>query len=463
MEYYPLPDEHVMPPEEYTLPCEQARLSKCEFTQELAEPVSEKKSRHNLLKRMMLMPVAATLSAITIVFAAYGNDPLGIDFLNSSSSPKAPVSSVVPSIPPSDNGDSDSVVVIHVTYVPTGETYTPSSTGDEAMSDAVEWVISKGGDGSTMKYVRSEKVFAGYETTEGTIIVGDPDNLEDAYIASGSLIRTYRRDVYYDAYERTDSDVSDDKADDAFPKLSNTSADFDGKYAWNGMGLSEQYIRYTSSESAQTGMTGFKYIVAGQVWTQYYGAVESTEAGAEYDASTNTLTLKNFSASLLDINLMGNGFTIKLVGKNSLDQLKVWGAGYGGSLKLTGSGSLTVNKSGKASGGVGIHLDGEWSQTCLMIDKSVTLDVYGDYAMVVSATTMEKAIYYLNPLKMTGGRRTSGQFTEYATQQYAADGTLIGEVPTTLAEISEQRGIQYYDYAVVGEDGMPSKHVTFKP
>ena len=210
----------------------------------------------------------------------------------------------------------------------------------------------------------------------------------------------------------------------------------------------------------------------GSVWASF-GSYDSdgqyvpnhvTEGpNARYDADSNTLTLENFTASVLDVNLMGNGFTIRLVGENRLDQLIVWGAGYGGSVTLTGSGSLTVNENGSAQDGVGIEINGEWSQSCLMIDRSVTLDVYGDPAIMIGATTMIKAIYYRKPLRMTGGIRTAGEFLEYLSTEYDEDGNIIGHMPVTVSEISEIKGIPYYDYTVVSEDGMPSTYVHFAP
>lgn len=437
MEYCPLPDEGILPPEEYTLPPEQQDIPKYEFAGQGKNEVPQAESRHSLVKRLMLMPLAGILAVLSLVFSAFNYDPLGDVFLNGGT-PEAPI---------------NTTVFVHVTYVPTGETYTSAATGDDAMADAVAWVISKGGDGSTMKYIKSETVSTGAEISDDAIIVGDPDNLADAYIAQGTVTYTYRRDIYYEAYAASDT-VFD--ADDAFPKLTNLSPDFAGNYAWSSDG-SEEYIRFVA-----TGASEYTFLEAGSAWMSY-GAVVSTVPNARYDAATNTLTLTNFTASLLDVNLMGNGFTICLVGENHLDQLTVWGAYYGGSVTLTGTGSLTVNENGGASGGVGIRLNGEWSQTCLMIDKDVKLDVYGDSAIVIGATTMEKAIYYLKPLQMTGGMRTSGEFVEYASQQYDENGNYLGEIPTTLAEISEQKGVSYYDYSVVDENGKPSTHVRFAP
>nr|MCR4727745.1 hypothetical protein [Lachnospiraceae bacterium] len=119
--------------------------------------------------------------------------------------------------------------------------------------------------------------------------------------------------------------------------------------------------------------------------------------GASYDPATNTLTLENFTGRMIEANMMGNGFKIKLVGENHLDEIVVWGFGYGGSVTFTGDGSLTLyNPGGKA-----LVLEAEDSESCIMIDKGVSLDIYGDYGAVwVSRTTAKKGLYYLEPLVM---------------------------------------------------------------
>ena len=74
-------------------------------------------------------------------------------------------------------------------------------------------------------------------------------------------------------------------------------------------------------------------MVAGEVWQPCEFLTD--DPGIRYDSSTNTLTLHNFTGPLLDINLMGNGFTIKLEGENHLEMLRAWGFGYGGSVTFT--------------------------------------------------------------------------------------------------------------------------------
>ncbi|MBO7358033.1 MAG: hypothetical protein J6U37_05945 [Lachnospiraceae bacterium] len=119
--------------------------------------------------------------------------------------------------------------------------------------------------------------------------------------------------------------------------------------------------------------------------------------GAYYDEFTNTLTLSNFTGHFLNVNLMGNGFKIKLVGKNKLTGLVGWGFMYGGSITLTGDGSLDINN----PSGFGILLQAEDSESCLMIDKNVSLHVQGsEGAILIKDSKLNKGIYYLNPLVM---------------------------------------------------------------
>ena len=389
MEFYPLPEEHLFPPEEallageeaplpgedMLLPPENPDLPRDEFAEKAPGAPAEQggtASRHKLLKRLMAAPLAATIATLSILYAAFPYDVLGLNALSGSSS----------------------------SFVQRSSGQSSSQSGTEA---------SAKGDG------------------------------------------------------KENAAPADSRADQAFPKLANMNPDFDGKYAWSGDG-SEEFVRFTAS-----GASKFTYLEAGEVWKKYDNAVVSSVSGARYDAATNTLTLENFSASLLEANLMGNGFKIRLLGKNRLDQLVIWGAGYAGSVTLTGSGSLAINESGNASGGVGIHLNSEYSQACLMIDRSVTLDVYGEYAIVVDCTSMEKAIWYLSPQVMTGGERSSGRFTEFIGTVTDENGNPVLDENGNPVQVDlwekyhRMDGVQYYDYSIVGEDNMPSHHVRFAP
>ena len=209
-----------------------------------------------------------------------------------------------------------------------------------------------------------------------------------------------------------------EKDDDVFPKLDNLDPDFAGEYAWGDYG-SEEYIRVAVPEDKD-----FTYIVAGGAWNSF-GYSETTVKGASYDRNTNTLTLKNCTLDYLDVNLMGNGFTIKLEGENRIGGIKMWGAYYGGSLTLKGSGKLIVDGD--------LLFDGEFSQTCLMVDAE--LEVKG--RIMISSTAMKTAIYYKAPLKLEGGE--------------------IAVTGDTVAE----NGLHYYDCAIVDGSGNPAQNVRF--
>ena len=171
------------------------------------------------------------------------------------------------------------------------------------------------------------------------------------------------------------------------------------------------------------------------------------------------MTITDLDAEELNVNLMGNGFTVRLVGDNHLDRIIMWGAGYAGSVTFTGEGSLTVNN----PDGIGIKVEGEWSESGILVDGGVTLDVTGSPAILIGATSLEKAIFYVEPLHLTGGVRSAGEFFQYTGPVYDELGNVIDAVPFTLAEISEELGTQYYDHSIVDGDGAPSGHVRFAP
>ncbi|MBO4838363.1 MAG: hypothetical protein J5493_03215 [Lachnospiraceae bacterium] len=146
--------------------------------------------------------------------------------------------------------------------------------------------------------------------------------------------------------------------------------------------------------------------------------VDLTDRGAHYDADTNTLTLTDFDGGdlALEANLMGNNFTIELHGENRLSRIRIWGWYFGGSLTITGDGSLAVNDT--QTSGVGLYMESEFSPSCLMIDRDVTVDIYGSpdiensAALYIYATTFEGGIYALQPQQMEGGTLTVLQQAE---------------------------------------------------
>ena len=131
-------------------------------------------------------------------------------------------------------------------------------------------------------------------------------------------------------------------------------------------------------------------------------------AGISYDPETNTLTLNNYHGKGISANLLGNGFTVELIGENELEQdFMVWGFYTGGSITFTGTGSLIINSSFTQE--VGLELICEASESCVMIDSGVTLDIYGKTnAVNVLDTSAEKAIYYLSGKPVRNVRQVVG-------------------------------------------------------
>ncbi len=212
---------------------------------------------------------------------------------------------------------------------------------------------------------------------------------------------------HHDVYDEPDSEdeTESDKYLDSFPKLPNLLPDWDGDYAWGDTG-SELYVRIVPE-----GGEHYEYLVLGEAWS-YYGYyddngdfVANTETmldGATYDKDTNTLTLENFSADVLDINLMGNGFKIELIGENHIGQIISWGAMYGGSITFTGSGSLVVNENLDYTEGV--KLNAETSKSAIMFDRYADVLIYGgETPILVNDSLLSKTVYYLSPITEEDG------------------------------------------------------------
>lgn len=182
--------------------------------------------------------------------------------------------------------------------------------------------------------------------------------------------------------------------DKSFPTLENEGPDFDGVSAWNVYG-SELFVRLELSGESEP-----VYIVAGDYWKTQEGAVETEVEGVSYNRRTNTLTLSNFSGGLLETNAMGNGFTVKLAGDNYLENVVIWGSGYGGSVTFTGSGTLNVEC---WNGEPALRLYAEGSSSCVMFDNGPTVVLRGSPAIIVEGTTLEKSILFKSRMRVFGG------------------------------------------------------------
>jgi hypothetical protein len=219
----------------------------------------------------------------------------------------------------------------------------------------------------------------------------------------------------------------EDEEEDVFPTLSNLEPDFAGDYAWSGQG-SEEYIRFIPEGGS------YLYLQKGSAWDVYdaYGQVVGRMADIAYDKSTNILHLRGLNAEALDVNLMGNSFTIDLTGDNHIGTISVWGAMYAGSVTFTGEGTLTVDN--------GLYLNCEGSESCIIVKKGVTLNLSGNPAVVVSDTTLEGGIYLSRYLKLIGG-----------------------EVVQLNDEDAQYQGSRLYQYTVVDDNDEPATYVRIEP
>ena len=413
-------------PEPTGMPCEYVKTiepkqdTSLEFAGRSGGKDTDQARSHSLLKKLMFVPIASAMAVISIVFASFGYDPLGDDFLNQDGyegwedqekprsegskgqSEKHSNKRTVREYP----GDLTDAI-IHVTYIPTGAEYRAEAAGEEGLEEAREWVKRHGGDPDSLSYVNDEEYFAGYDVSDDAIIVGDlVDDPEHAFVAQGTVTKRYKLHVYYEAYgydgDEGDAGGTDDGEKDQtngvfpsdFPDLSNLEPDWEGLKSWGDYGP-ELYLYCTVDSEAH-------YLVSGEA----IGQPLTSAPGISYDRDTNTLTLDHFNGEIIEANLMGNGFTIRLIGENHVEKLLLWGAMYGGSVTFTGGGSLILNESrsweisyasGTSGQGMtnemGLKIVAEGSESCVMIESGVTLEIYGMQPICVEDTFLENGIY----------------------------------------------------------------------
>lgn len=418
---YSFPPEHNPPACEHSAPEEQYSQA-----EEYPAPETVTKAREESgskmrtrLKKLLFMPVAAAVASVSIVYASYNYDALREldEYVYGGHWGDYDYSYALEDVEYTDPEDGVVEYHYHIIYVPTAESYSSPLPDEEGRADMERWAESKGADLSTLHLYDTTLAYTGIYKSDDAIIVGDPvDDYEHIYVAQGEVYKTYRREMYYEVFGVGKPGGTEEE--DEFPKLQNLEPDFAGDYAWADDG-SEEYIIVDNN-----------YLCAGTYYTEK-GVEPGNISGASYDKAANTLTLNNYSGVFIDTNLMGNGFRIELIGENELEYLQVWGAMYGGSVTFTGSGKLTLNSAQDRN--CGLILMAEDSESCIMVDSGVTVEVYGAAAaIVVSASKLDEAIYYRKDIKLTGGK--------------GGKATIDGETV----------------YTVVDADGSPAKHVIFE-
>jgi len=97
------------------------------------------------------------------------------------------------------------------------------------------------------------------------------------------------------------------------------------------------------------------------------------------------------------------------------------------------------------SGGYGIDLRAEDSQSCIMIEPTVTLDVEGGYgAIIIENSRADKGIYYLEPMIM-----------------YDATDIDDTEIVRSFGPFGGLSGGDHEFYSVKDEDNHIVKHLIF--
>ena len=385
----PTHEYHVT--EEFSLP-EEVQHEPSEFNADtsvydakIVEAVREKKKKTRT--KTMILQVAAAMSAIIIAKDSFSIDLLGNDIFNGDLQPSHQEEQQENKyVYPFPLREDVRRVAAHVSLRPDGSGFIIESNGVASIYDARRLADERGYDIDTQEITKTE-----YEL-EGT------ENGQNYY--------TYH--VYLTFYKKgyvPPQDEAIEEADTSFPVLGNL---YPGGAVPHYGALGEEYVKFEGDGfpgGTYFAYTGEAYI--GADGKHYVPGVEELAAmGARYDYSSNTLYLNDFKGAGLNINWMGNGFKIVVSGNCELDHLVSWGFAWGGSVTITGDGTLTINKSKKAH--YGIILQAEKSESCLMIDSGVTVDVYGlSEAVCVEDSTAEKSIYYLKPLSIGGGKRVS--------------------------------------------------------
>ena len=514
MEYTRLPDEYNLPPEEYQIApeiCEPAP----EFLQntpvgrlEAAPAASDRKRQREILRRLWA-PLAAVAATVSIVWASYNYDLFGLDFLRedfSNITPPPEIEVVVPTLPTSEDPTSP-IQPIETTEAPTqefteeatvseddilealllwpegsvnnseelilyqyiiqdwdGNTLTTSLSSPPPDAEVKEWCKDRGLIWKTknMEELDRSRTFLGYKLSDDAITAGSGDSPERLVLLKGTIYAVYKEVVTYETHINSHGPgYFEMDGDAAFPILSNLAPDFAG--AQTQSGIPEEYIRMVINGESQ-----YRYLVIGETWeNEPFNHSLGDVPGASYDEATNTLTLENCTADVLDVNLMGNGFTVNLIGENRIGYILVYGFYYGGSIKFTGTGSLFVNED--MSRDFGLMIDAEQSQSVLMVDKGVDLEFSGSkYAIVIARTTMEKAIWFLdNETFLGGGVRQNGPVLQYNVPVMDEYGNFVienGNVvmrPATIDEYSELVEETCYDYTIITPDGTPATYVEF--
>lgn len=124
-----------------------------------------------------------------------------------------------------------------------------------------------------------------------------------------------------------------------------------------------------------------------------YDYVETFE-GVTYDEATNTLTLNNCDVVNIVAVLMGDDFTIQLVGDNYVDELIV----NAGNVTFTGTGSLTMHAAQS-----GLRLEAQNRPHFIRIEHGVSMNLVSAYSAIrIHASTAEQPFILADGVTISG-------------------------------------------------------------
>lgn len=161
--------------------------------------------------------------------------------------------------------------------------------------------------------------------------------------------------------------------------------------------------------------------------------------GVSYDLKTNTLTLNNFTGLQISVSEMGDDFTIKLKGDNSLSTLMVNGYFHGGSLTFTGNGKMEVNR---------LDIEGENTDASITVKGKAVVElcnpVFTSLFPTLAINETRKAKNVINANCNVALNRTKS--TAYKNRTIFLDGEM------TWATAVTKDGKEYYSKSVMKDD-----------
>lgn len=184
------------------------------------------------------------------------------------------------------------------------------------------------------------------------------------------------------------------------------------------------------------------------------GELNNAYPGASYDRKTNTLYLDNVSADFMEVNLMGNGFRIEVTGDCFVEKISIWGFGYGGSVTFGGTGRLTVNR--QMNDVTGFEMNAEFSRSCIMIEKNVTLQVYG--TLLIDSSGIKEALFCSDGVKLYGGKMRSYELT---SEEMPDESSYLTPILNEIKKNSDATPVFYHTVIEPDGTGESTEYFTF--